>query len=249
MFVKKISSIFVFAASVMMLMSVSADASIITFTGLSHGEIVTNQIPGVTISADNFISTNNEAIIFDSNLTGTADPDLEFSGGWAGGNIQNTALGNMLIIAENLIDNDGNGLVDNPDDQGSPAGSPAGEITFAFAQALNAFSFNFVDVDNNGVSEDPSSYMLSFYLNNQLQGSKTFAEFPGITHGHNFANSYPVITSGDVGGDFDEVVVLFGGSGAIDNIYYQTSVVPEPATMFLFGSGLIGAYARKRKRS
>lgn len=241
---------FVVALVMALCITESSEANIITFSGLSHGEVVSNQFSGLTISADNFNPNHpDKAIIFDTNLTGTADPDLQFDGGWNGGNLQNTPLGNVLIIAENDVDLNNDGLIDSPDDE---AGRPAGTIKFSFDDVLSAFSFSFVDVDNNpNGGEDPSTYMLSFYLNNQLKDTKTFADLsiPGIVHGNSFANQYPVITSTDVGSDFDEVVVLFGGSGAIDNIYYEKSVVPEPATMALFGAGLAGAYARRRKKA
>ena len=77
-----------------------------------------------------FSAGTNAAIIFDTaNPTG-GDPDLgtpnsDFGGpglgvgGKSGSPFQNdAALGNALIIAENLTDANGDGLIDDPDDEG-----------------------------------------------------------------------------------------------------------------------------------
>ena len=50
-------------------------------------------------------------LCFDSLLSNTADPDLE-GPPWATGNLApDTVLGNVLIIAENDVDSDVDGLI------------------------------------------------------------------------------------------------------------------------------------------
>ncbi len=232
-------------------LSTSAHAVLIDFNSLSNGEIVTTQFAGVTISADNPNRSFDFAIAFDSTATGTEDPDLEDP--WSGGNLLGTDLGNLLIISERSATNP-SGHIARPDDEGR---RPAGTIEFTFDVDIDKFGFDFVDVDNRGSGrEDPSEYKLEFFDDGGLVGAVTLKEFetaasvffdPTIDHGDNKANRYAPITAAHLGGVFDEVVVHFGGSGAIDNIYY-THAIPEPATIALFSTGLVGAYLRRRKQ-
>lgn len=225
-----------------------AGAAILTFDDLTTGEWVTTQYSGVTITTDNFAPGHpDKGIVFDTTPPGgTPDPDLVSP--FAGGNIQNELLNNVLIIAENDFDSTGDGFVDNPDDE---ARRPAGTVEFAFTHLLNRFQFDFIDVDNEGSgNESPQDYMVSFYLNNQLRDTLDFGDYaaldPTIVHDNNYANRYPEIFASDVGGEFNRVVVTYGGSGAIDNVSY--SVVPEPASVMLFSGGLLGAAASRRRK-
>ena len=121
--------------------SVAAD---IDFEGLAAGQIIGNISSGNGISGDlkgsvevfgfspAFGAGTNAAVIFDSSCppggvpsdcTGRDDdlgtPNQVFGGpgvGAAGEITNDTPLGNVLIIGENLVDADNNGLVDDPDD-------------------------------------------------------------------------------------------------------------------------------------
>jgi hypothetical protein len=112
--------------------SPEAGATTIDFDSLQHGEAVDTQFSsslGVTISAINVGGGPDVAIAFDSLLTGTRDPDLE-GPAWSRGNLApSTSLGRLLIVAENVRDENDDGLVDDPDDEGS---RPAGSIFFDF---------------------------------------------------------------------------------------------------------------------
>lgn len=225
----------------------TAQAAILTFDDLTTGEWLTTQYSGVTVTTNNFNPSNpDKAIIFDTTPPGgTADPDLEAP--FDGGNIQNEVLNNVLIIAENDFDGNNDGFVDSPDDE---ARRPAGTVEFAFNKVLDRFQFDFIDVDNSGSGrESPEDYMVSFYLNNQLRDVIDFGEYEAldasIVHSDNYANRYPEIFASDVGGGFNRVVFTYGGSGALDNVSYN--VVPEPATMLMFSSGLIGAAVSRRR--
>ena len=91
--------------SSLFLFSCSASALTIDFenTGLSHGTIINNQFSssGVTVGAINLGGGPDLAVIFDSTLNGTRDPDLESP--WSGGNISQINLGNMLIIHKRIV--------------------------------------------------------------------------------------------------------------------------------------------------
>ena len=74
---------------------------------------------------------NNAPIIFNTDESGTSDPDLEVD------------EGNIVIRAENIVDNDpADGLIDNPDDATSQ-----GTVTFDFDIPLTIHSFRWIDLD------------------------------------------------------------------------------------------------------
>jgi len=224
----------------------AAHASLITFEEYQHGEIVSgvSGLTGVTVTAVNPNRSHDLAIIFDSRLTDTADPDLEAP--WNMGNIDpDTVLGNLLIIAENDVDSDGDGFIDSPDDEGS---RPAGSLSFSFDTAITEFGMDLVDVE--GVNAENGS--LDFYLDDALLASVSFDEFitlgsmfydPTIEFGNNSANRIAPITAAMINADaFNGVRVNMGGSGALDNIAYR---VPAPgAAVALLG----GFFVRRRRR-
>ena len=229
----------------------SAQAVLIDFNTLAHGEIVTNQFAGqgLNISAVNFSKPFDLAIIFDANENGTADPDLE-GPPWAGGNLAisdtEVDLMKMLIIAENNI-GAGDGIVDDPDDEG---GRPAGDLIFEFDQRQTHFGFDIVDLE--GVMVETGS--VEFFANNASVGAIAFSEFinnasifydSSVVFGNNHANRIAPIDIADVNavaGAFDKVVIHMGGSGAVDNVYF----VPTPGSAAVLG--LAGLAAMRRRR-
>lgn len=106
----------------------------INFSDLDNGEEVNTQytLSGVTISAvsNNTSSGYNKVIVFDTDLSGTQDPDLEIN------------VGNVLIFPENVNDGNNDGLIDNPDDD-----VYGGTVTLAFSSARDIVSFDFYDKD------------------------------------------------------------------------------------------------------
>jgi uncharacterized protein (TIGR03382 family) len=140
--------------------------------GLQHGSVVTDQYLadfGVEISAINKNTGPDKAVVFDSRLSNTADPDLEapfidfiqsdfnstsdkneqsFAGdvrdnGTEGPGI--TKPGNFLILQENSqgCSAPNATLCSNPDDEGS---RPAGSITIKFSVPVILASIDFFDV-------------------------------------------------------------------------------------------------------
>ena len=126
---------------------------------LLTGQIIDSEfaVDGITISVDNDGGGPDIAIIFDSAAPTGGDPDLgapnsDFggpgvgSGGGIGGGGPNTvALGNVLIIAENSIDNNADNRIDTPDDEAG-----GGVITFDFAQASSIVSIDLLDIEEAG---------------------------------------------------------------------------------------------------
>ncbi|GIV33138.1 MAG: hypothetical protein KatS3mg031_0673 [Chitinophagales bacterium] len=104
----------------------------IDFSGLQHGEIINNQYDSLGI---HFRAIANDPgvdtlIIFNSNLTGTLDPDLE------------VGIGNLAIIPINITGG-GDGIVDVPNDN-----FDGGTIIVTFDQPTTLQSFVIVDVDH-----------------------------------------------------------------------------------------------------
>ena len=215
----------------------------IDFEDFSHGDVI-DIAAGVTITADNFElpSVSDYAVAFDSELTGTADADLESALGgatrWSGGNLQGEELGIMLILQENPSGCD-TGVCDSPDDEGS---RPAGTLTLDFAIATPFLGFDLVDIEST-VSENGE-----LTLTDSTGASQTlsFASLlAGLEIGNNTANRIAPIDASDLG--LEDIVTaefLLGGSGAIDNI----TIVPEPGPALLMALGLSGlGYAGRRR--
>lgn len=81
------------------------------------------------------------AIVLDSGNPTGGDPDLQ-SPGYGPSN--DTALGNILIIAENDVDTDGDQLIDDPDDEVA-----GGTMRFDFPFDVTFESATVIDVDGD----------------------------------------------------------------------------------------------------
>jgi len=232
----------------LLLAAPAANAVVLDFedfgsTNFQHGTVVNTQynsaaFANAVISADNVGGGPDLAVVFDSRLTGTQDPDLEdpFSNS-SGLGIANP--GNILIIQENSIGCD-DGICNSPDDEGS---RPAGSFTIAFAQAVEILSLDFFDIENfAGNDEDngrPGTEIRFFdNMANEL--------FPGayFVPGTGGDNTWDRLTFAGVTGVFSMEINLYG-SGAIDNLVYN--VVPVPAAVWLFGTALLGFIGLSRR--
>lgn len=126
------------------------------------GTIISHQFAGygVKIMAHNNASNHpSEALLFNSSEPTGNDYDLgsphtDFGGPGRGeGGVRGSkgandkALGNVLIIAENVDDKDGDMMVDDPDDE-----AKGGSLVFEFDQVVSVQSITLLDADdgNNG---------------------------------------------------------------------------------------------------
>jgi hypothetical protein len=177
---------------------------------LAAGTVVSTQwhLFDIHISAvNNKAGHPNEVIIFDSNNPTGGDWDL--GSPWDTGNLpSDTDLGNLLIIAEDLVDSNGDGLVDDPDDE-----AKGGTIIFQSNNSCSTLDFDFIDFEEN---QGNSGYVI---INLEGGGSLEFdfRDFVGPLYGDNSANRVS-ISSEDIGGTFKQVEFHFIGSGAIDNV-------------------------------
>ena len=200
-----------------------ASAQLIDFEGFAAGTVMTEQYAGigVHISAHNFTGPD-KAIIFDSaNPTG-GDWDLETPGYHPTNTVP---LGMILIIAENDVDNNNDGFIDVPDDEGS---RPAGWLRFDMDFLSTSGTVTLVDIEEHGGTID-------FFLGN---GNSPIATIGIPSIGDN-----SVQTLAFDGFAYDAMQVNLAGSGAVASL----NPVPEPASMAALGLGCL-ALLRRRKR-
>lgn len=234
----------------------AAQAAIITFNELAHGTIVDDEYEfsnGLTIYAQNRGGGPDVATIFDSSQPNSRDPDLVGPGAstWSKGNLApGQHLGKLLILAENDIDRNKDGLIDNPDDEGS---RPAGSLFFEFDSPISEFGFDLVDVEGPAEITKDSGYAATFYLGPDELARVSFADFvdpmstfydPSVVFGNNSANRILPLTAANLGLlEFDRVELNFGGSAAIDNINWDrpgtTVEVPNVSTPWMILLGLL----------
>jgi hypothetical protein len=202
----------------------ASQATVLNFEGFAAGTWMREQYApmGVHISANNSTSSHpDKAIIFDSaNPTGD-DSDLATPGYHATNTVP---YGKILILAENDRDQNSDGLVDDPDDEGN---QPAGWIKFRLDFVAPSGHVDLIDIEETGGT-------LKFYLNSNLVQTLSIPNMGD--------NSVQRIAFS--GFHFDEMKVNLQGSGAVGEL----ELVPEPATLGMLAVGFL-ALARRRKRA
>jgi len=166
---------------------------------LAAGTVVSSQwhLFDIHISAyNNKAGHPDKVIIFDSNNPTGGDSDL--GGPW----------GNILIIAEDDVDSDGDGLVDDPDDE-----AKGGTIIFYSNSSCSTLGFDLIDFEE----DEGHSGTLVIILESGGTVDIDFTDFVGTVWGDNSHNSIS-IPAEDIGGTFKQVEFHFNGSGAIDNV-------------------------------
>jgi len=254
---------FIFFLLISVAVAATADGLTHTITfdespDLVHGRIIDNQFiasHGLSIEAEN--RNIDLAAIFDSRFTGpTSDPDL-LGPTWADGNLpSDTALGNLLILAENSH-GAADGILDNPDDEGR---RPAGSLLLTFDDPALSLGFDLIDVEGPEEFGDDSGFFAAFLQGDTEIGRVGFGSLvdrDGAVFGNNTANRISPITLSELaapGSGFDRVRIHLGGSAAIDNLTWTTpdppvstededeiTAVPEPSVVGLVGLSLAAA--------
>jgi len=189
---------------------------------------------GVDIVGVNF-SGPDYVLAFDSENPTGGDPDLA-TPGYHPTNVTN--FGNVLILAENVRDNNNDGLVDNPDDE---AGRRAGYIDFLFEMPQHKAGIGLLDIDDGHNTSIELIHLGDVVL------TMDAAELGD--------NSYQWLNLTD-NTTFDQIRVNLGGSGAITAVATATpdlppitgQSVPEPATLAVAGLGLLLMLGRSKRR-
>ncbi len=196
----------------------------IDFEGLPAGTIVSNvtasggSVVDVMATNPNFAAGTNAAVIFDSaNPTGQ-DPDLgtpnqNFGGpgvgsaGVGGPFVNNTALGNLLIVAEDLVNNNGDDLVDDPDDVDAVGSMINFGFTGVGVGTVSVSSITLIDVE----SDEPEAIVEFFDAAMVSLGS---VSLPIV------GDNGVAVVALDSGPGVAFMDVVLNGSGAIDNIVF-----------------------------
>ena len=158
-------------------------------TSVPRGTLLNEQYASVGIHIDAVANEGrpDQLIVFDSNRTDTRDPDLEAN------------LGNLAIIPEHLIDDNGDGLVDDPNDS-----IRGGKQIYTFDTARFVGSFIIVDIDH-GV---PASHHADAY--------------DAVTGG-NLIKTVPIPIQND--GDFQTITVNASGVRRLEIVYRDSAGV------------------------
>jgi hypothetical protein len=222
----------------------SALAVTITFNELAHGQHSHKLTFGpVTIWGHN--NGGPDALVaFDTNPDRrVADPDLQ-GPRWAGGNISSAHLGRILILPEQVIDRNGDGLVDWPDDV-----LEGGAFDISFADPISEFGFDLVDIEGSEMGA------ISFHFEGSKVAKLTFADLrkrdKSISWGDRTANRILPITALELGVQaFDRIKIHLVGTGGIDNLTYDDDFppIPEPTGLGAAALGLAGLAALGRRR-
>jgi len=233
----KIAIVMLMTTLMLFLVPRSVDATTISFStdqegnALSAGDIITDQYDewfDLTV-----YSRTRNGMVFDSDNPTGGDTDLQTPSLANIGNAQDESLGNLLIISED-------GDSGDPDDD-----ARGGALIFDFtggSHNIDRFGFHLVD------AEESEWFKV---LLQRDSGHTGWLPLQGddLEFGNNSINRISPYFASDHGwSGIDRAYVYFRGSAGIDNIVLGAAPVPEPATLVLFGSGLIGLAGLARKR-
>ncbi|MBM7069139.1 VPLPA-CTERM sorting domain-containing protein [Actibacterium sp. 188UL27-1] len=206
-----------------------ASAAVIDFETFAAGDVVTSfTAGGVTGTVSAVGGAVNQAMVFDSNNFTGGDDDLEapFYDSFTGSTHNGTpTVGAATLNPGKILIVSEDGDASDPDDNGT-----GGKITFNFDQAIRFTGFDVLDdVTNFKVTSDTGESIsgLSLDYDNQFQS------FSGL--------GWAGVTS---------LTFDFGAaSGAIDNISFEVSAVPLPASLplLLAGFAAVGFVSRRQR--
>ena len=221
-----------------------ASATTITFDDLSNGDIVNSQYSaqyGVTFNGTNVArNTDNVAVAFDTSLLNTLDPDLQ-SPFINVNQINQLNLGianpgNVLIIHENEASCNATSCA-NPDDEGK---RPSGFFSIDFENSVTLNSLDFFDTEKEEATQNNAIH---------LYGLNGVEINPGQfnTLGTGGDNTWDRLIF-DIA-DVYSVEIHLNGSGAISNLDFTATAIPEPSTFAVLGLALLGVAGASRRKT
>jgi hypothetical protein len=232
---KKLIFSLVFALFVISALLGNSYAETIDFEGLAAGTIVASVFGDsgsgpILVQGTNpsLAAGTNAAVIFDSSNPTGDDSDLGTpnenfggpgigSGGEAGSFANTTALGNLLIVAEDLVDSEPDGLVDDPDDADEVGASIRFDFSAVGSGSVTIDEITIIDVE----ASEPSATVELF--NGPIAPANLIANFTLTQTGD---NGVSIESLGPTSGVVTMLVTL-NGSGGIDNIVFTLEVGGE----------------------
>lgn len=207
---------------------------------------------GVTISAvNNANSGHDEAVIFNTRLTGTRDSDLEDpftrigDGGDTYEEVNGHKAGNILILQEHDTGSCGSLSCSRPDDEGNRySNKSTGFFQFDFTVPVDLTSIDFFDVEAEENGTDPHNEILFFDETLQAIGPTLHTPDTGGD------NKWARLTFNVTG--VKRLIVELRGSGGIDRIAGDITNppdnVPEADGAAVLGIGMVGLLAARRRK-
>jgi len=229
---RNVAAASVAAAIILLLPHASAGAVVVDFSGFAPGTVLAGDGPagpvagtilsGFTMSCTRAGDGPHAALVFDSKAPTGGDEDLGtpnvdfggpgigLGGGFGAGGANDRAYGNLVVVAESLLDTDGDGLVDAPEDAGG-----GGTLAFAFDEPVTVAHVVLVDVDAN----ETASVRL-------YRGEALAVEIAAAALGNNsvqklIARFYPGIS---------RMEIVFSGSGGLAEFAYAPQSTPVETT-------------------
>ena len=206
----------------------AAQAAVIDFEDFAHGEFVNTVSAGgvtatVTTVSARKNATVNQAVAFDTSLTGTADPDLEAPFFSSDGGPTNP--GKVLVISQDGTANDERF---------------GGSITFDFSQPINFLSFEAFDggiFDVTSAKGDQAMFAEEILLSDNESGFLAVEGFDAVS-----TLTFTFKDSGEgASGAIDNLT--------FDLADINPAPIPVPAALplMLAGLGAFGFVARRRR--
>lgn len=215
--------------------------------GLEHGSLFSGDEyaglgGGVKFSVDSN-GRHDQLIIFDTITRANQTTDDDLITPFAGGNLAGLRnLGNALIIAENIIDSNNDGVVDDPDDEGK-----GGVISVVFGNtSIESVGFSLYDTPENRRSDVSITFKDSSGKSAVWGVSDLIAHGTNVEFANHYANEFEDITASQLGLTNIQSIDFKIESGAIDSINF-VATVPEPSSMALLGLGAVGCLLRRKR--
>lgn len=145
----------------------------------------------------------NTALVFDSTCTVDGRDGLPGDCSGEDADLLMPVLRNSLIVAEDLVDNNSNGRIDDPDDADA-----RGMVLDVDLSTLGSGSFDVQSVDVLDVDDDEAGGHIDVFRDGAL-----VASVPIAVVGNNVLQTVTVNAE-----DIDAIRIVLGGSAAIDNI-------------------------------